>query len=78
MSDHTDPGGHGFGGVSHALRSAKAEYYLYFAAIFLVALPFAALAWIARLVIDRHLPPQGPLARAIAEADSITPEIFRH
>lgn len=77
MSDHTDPG-QGFGRMSHAPRSSKAEYDLYFTAIFLVALPFAALAWMVRLVIDQHLPPQGPLARALAEAASITPEIFRH
>lgn len=77
MSDHTDPG-HGFGRLSHAARSSKAEYFLYFTAIFLVALPFAVLAWAVRLVIDRHQPPQGPLARALAEADAITPEIFRH
>ncbi len=42
MSDHTDPG-HGFGRLSHAARSSKAEYFLYFTAIFLVALPFAVL-----------------------------------
>ena len=77
MSDHTDPGP-GFGRLSHGPRSSKAEYHLYFTAIFLVALPFAVLAWVVRLLIDRHLPPQGPLARALAETHAITPEIFRH
>lgn len=77
MSDQTDPTGHHWGGPASRHRSSRSEFYVYFALIFLVALPFALLAWGLRLVIDRRLPVQGPLARAIAEADAITPEIFR-
>lgn len=73
MSDHT-AGDHG---VHCTHRTPKAEFYLYFGLIFLVAIPFAALAWIIQTVIDRRLPVHGPLARAWKEAGSITPEIFR-
>jgi hypothetical protein len=74
MSDQTAGGGHG---VHHAHRTPKAEFYLYFALIFLIAIPFAAVAWIVKLVTDRRLPVLGPFARAWREAGSITPEIFR-
>lgn len=78
MSDHTAGGGHGLGGAHHAHRTPKTEFYVYFALIFLIAIPFAALAWAIQLVTDRRLPVHGPLARAWREAGSITPEIFRH
>jgi PufQ cytochrome subunit len=74
MSDHT-ANGHG---APHAHRTPKTEFYLYFTLIFLIAIPFAAVAWVVRLVTDRRLPVHGPLARAWREAGSITPEIFRH
>jgi PufQ cytochrome subunit len=74
MSDQT--AGHGQG-AHHAQRTPKAEFYLYFALIFLIAIPFAAVAWVVQLVIDRRFPVHGPLARAWREAGSITPEIFR-
>jgi hypothetical protein len=75
MSDQTAGHGHG---AHHAQRTPKAEFYVYFTLIFLIAIPFAAVAWIAQLVIDRRFPVLGPLARAWREAGSITPEIFRH
>ena len=76
MSDHT--AGHGLGqGGHHAHRTPKAEFYIYFALIFLVAIPFATVAWAFALLRDRHLPVHGPLARAWREAVAITPAIFR-
>ena len=76
MSDHT--AGHDVGqGASHAHRTPRVEFYVYFALIFLVAIPFATLAWVIALVRDRHLPVHGPLARAWREAGAITPAIFR-
>lgn len=76
MSDHT--AGHGIGqGASHAHRTPKVEFYVYFALIFLVAIPFATAAWAFGLLRDRHLPVHGPLARAWREAGAITPAIFR-
>ncbi len=76
MSDHT-AGDHVGHGASHSHRTPRAEFYLYFALIFLVAIPFAAVAWAFALIRDRHLPVHGPLARAWREAGAITPAIFR-
>jgi hypothetical protein len=76
MSDHT--AGQGVSqSTGHAHRTPKAEFYVYFALIFLVAIPFATLAWVFALVRDRHLPVHGPMARAWREAGAITPAIFR-
>ncbi|MEY4696942.1 MAG: hypothetical protein RIT14_1370 [Pseudomonadota bacterium] len=69
MSDHT-AGGHGH-------RAPRAEFYAYFVLIFLVAIPFALVAWVIQSVTERRLPVLGPLARAWREAGSITPNIFR-
>jgi hypothetical protein len=74
MSDQTAGGGHH---THSAHRTPKAEFYVYFALIFLVAIPFAAVAWVYQLVTERRLPVHGPLARAWREAGSITPNIFR-
>jgi len=71
MSDHTAGGHH------HAHRTPRAEFRIYFAVIFLVAIPFAALAWVCNLVTERRLPVHGPVARAWREAGAITPAIFR-
>ena len=76
MSDHT--AGHEAGhGASHGHRTPKAEFYVYFSLIFVIAIPLAAAAWAFALVRDRHLPVHGPLARAWREAGAITPAIFR-
>jgi len=50
---------------------------VYFALIFVVAIPFAFVAWAVQMLIERRLPVHGPLARAWREAGSITPNIFR-
>ena len=76
MSDHTAGSGM-CQGASHGHRTPKAEFYVYFALIFLVAIPFATVAWVFTLVRDRHLPVHGPMARAWREAGAITPAIFR-
>ena len=52
------------------------EFHLYFALIFLLALPFATVAWMLDIPRRRTLNLAGPLARAWAEADRITPLIF--
>lgn len=64
-------------GVHHVDRVPRPEYTLYFTLILMVAVPFAIVAWINRLVRDRKLPECGPFARAWREAGEITPEIFR-
>ena len=76
MSDHTARPGVDHG-TAHGHRTPKAEFYVYFALIFVIAIPFAAVAWAVALVRDRHLPVHGPLARAWREAGAITPAIFR-
>jgi hypothetical protein len=53
-----------------------AEFHLYFALIFLLALPFSTAGWVLDIVARRTLNMHGPLARAWAEADRITPLIF--
>jgi PufQ cytochrome subunit len=76
MSDHT-AGEHGLAGASSSHRTPHAEFYVYFALIFVVAVPIALVAWGVSLVTERRLPVMGPLARAWREAGAITPAIFR-
>lgn len=73
MSDHT-AGDHG---ASHANRTPHAEFYVYFAIIFVLAIPFAMVIWVVELARTRRLPVHGPLARAWREAGTVTPAIFR-
>ena len=76
MSDQT--AGAGSGDAQHAAhRTPHAEFYAYFTVIFLVAIPFAILGWVARLVISQKLPAMNPISRAWADAGAITPSIFR-
>jgi len=52
------------------------EYRVYFTSIFILALPFASLRWGRDVARYRTLNLRGPLARAWAEADRMTPFIF--
>jgi hypothetical protein len=58
------------------VRVPRAEFRLYFALIFLLALPVALLTWTWTLVRTRRLPRLGPFARAFYDARAITPMIF--
>jgi hypothetical protein len=72
MSDQTA------GGMpQHAHRVPKAEFFVYFALIFVLALPVQALAWVGSLLWTLHMPSSGPVRRAWHDAASITPMIFR-
>ncbi|MGL5009701.1 MAG: cytochrome PufQ [Paracoccaceae bacterium] len=62
---------------THGHRAPRAEFYAYFTMIFLAALPFACLAWVARLVTTGKVPAKNPVSRAWADAGAITPSIFR-
>jgi PufQ cytochrome subunit len=76
MSDHT--AGAGTGDAHHVPhRTPHTEFYAYFTVIFLVAIPFAILGWIARLVVAQKMPAMNPISRAWADAGAITPSIFR-
>ena len=52
------------------------EYNLYFSLIFVLAIPFATVFWVLDVIRKQTLMLQGPLARAWAEADRVTPLIF--
>ena len=69
MSDQTAGG--------HAHRTPRAEFYIYFTMIFMVAVPLSLGAWTWGVIRDQRLPVHGPLARAWLEAKAITPAIFR-
>jgi hypothetical protein len=58
-------------------RTPKAEYATYFALILILALPVQCLVWLASTLRHMRLPAQGPLARALRDAEEITPSIFR-
>ncbi|MBK5947586.1 hypothetical protein CCR83_14295 [Rhodobacter veldkampii DSM 11550] len=57
-------------------RASRAEYKVFFTLIFMLALPFAILGWAAAPLLRGGFPSQGPIARALEEAGSITPMIF--
>lgn len=57
-------------------RRRSLEFQIYFTLIFILAIPVGTERWIANVVRKRSLNVQGPLARAWAEADCITPMIF--
>lgn len=61
----------------HRHRTPKAEYATYFWLILAFALPVQALAWAWAAIRDRQIPTVGPLARALRDAEEITPAIFR-
>lgn len=68
--------------MTHRARAGKArskrtaEFAAYFALLFVVAIPWATVEWIGQAIQRRTLNLRGPLARAWAEADRITPLIF--
>ncbi|MDU8910940.1 cytochrome PufQ [Aestuariicoccus sp. MJ-SS9] len=58
----------------HAKRGM--EFTVYFSIIFALAIPFAMVGWMLDVFQKQTLMLHGPLARAWAEADRITPLIF--
>jgi hypothetical protein len=60
-----------------AHRAGRIEYSIYFALIFLIALPFALLAVPVSLALHGSFPAKGPIARARAEAHAAATMIFR-
>jgi hypothetical protein len=76
MTDHSANGAEGHA-EHHPARTPHTEFYVYFAVIFLVAIPFAILGWVASLVMQGRMPDQNAISRAWSEAQAITPLIFR-
>ena len=58
-------------------RTPKAEYATYFGLILMLALPVQCLVWLGSAIRHMRIPAQGPLARALRDAEEITPSIFR-
>ena len=57
-------------------RPPKAEFYVYFAIVFLATLPLAVLTWALHALKAGGIPERGPVARAWTQARLITPMIF--
>ena len=76
MTDHSANGATNHA-EHHPARTPHAEFYVYFALIFLVATPFAILGWIMSAVMHGEMPDQNAISRAWSEAQAITPLIFR-
>ena len=68
--------------VSQSTRKFRAkprrsfEFILYFSIIFVLAIPFSTVIWIAEVFRKKSVFVDGPIARSRAEADRITPVIF--
>jgi hypothetical protein len=76
MTDHSANGAEAHV-EHHPARTPHTEFYVYFAVIFMVAIPFAILGWFASLLTQGHMPDQNAISRAWSEAQAITPLIFR-
>ena len=63
-------------GRSEQKGSGHAEYQVYFALIFLAALPFGCASWLLTALRTMAVPRKGPVARARSQANTITPMIF--
>ena len=68
--------------VSQSTRKFRAkprrsfEFILYISIIFVLAIPFSTVIWIAEVFRKKSVFVDGPIARSRAEADRITPVIF--
>ena len=71
MTDHNINGP-----VPRLHRQPKAEFYTYFAIIFIAALPVAFLSWALASIRQGTVKTKGPVARAWTQARIITPMIF--
>lgn len=58
-------------------RPNRAEYAVYFALVFAIALPFALVAWSLSPVLGGRTGAAGPLTRALSEARAAATMIFR-
>lgn len=72
MSDYTANGE-----MHHVKRVPKAEFLVYFAMIFSLAVMPHVLGWTYQTLRHAKLPRLSPVARAWKDAQAVTPMIFR-
>jgi hypothetical protein len=72
MSDYTANGE-----MHHVKRVPKAEFVIYFAIIFSLAVLPHVLGWTYQLLRHAKLPRNSPVVRAWKDAQAVTPMIFR-
>jgi hypothetical protein len=58
-------------------RAGRLEYAVYFAPIFVMALPFSLAVWASYPLRKGALPPEGPIARALKDARGVVAQIIR-
>lgn len=72
MSDYTANGD-----LNQVKHVTKAEFFIYFALIFSVVILPHVVGWLLQTARRGKLPRFGPVARAIKDAQAVTPMIFR-
>lgn len=72
MSDYTANGD-----LHQVKRLNKTEFFIYFALIFSLALLPHMVGWLLQTARHAKLPRLGPVARALKDAQAVTPMIFR-
>lgn len=63
--------------IQHVKTVNKAEYFIYFALIFSLAVLPHVVGWAYQALRYAKLPRLGPVARALKDAQAVTPMIFR-
>ncbi|MDO9525943.1 MAG: cytochrome PufQ [Gemmobacter sp.] len=63
--------------LHHVKRVNKVEYFIYFALIFCLAVLPHVVGWLLQAARHGRLPRLGPVARALKDAQAVTPMIFR-
>ncbi len=72
MSDYTANGD-----LHHVKQVNKAEFFIYYTLIFSLAVLPHVVGWLAQVLRRGKLPRFGPVARALKDAQAVTPMIFR-
>jgi hypothetical protein len=63
--------------IPHVKMVNKAEFTVYFALIFSLAVLPHVVGWAYQVLRHMRLPRLGPVARALKDAQAVTPMIFR-
>lgn len=63
--------------MHHVKRVNKIEFFTYFALIFGLALLPHVVGWLFQAIRHARLPRLNPVARALKDAQAVTPMIFR-